>query len=339
MRVLLAGGAGYIGAHTAVALIEAGHEPVLLDNLSNTSPAVSERIERITGAPAPLVVGDAADDEIVEGAFAQHGPFDAIIHFAALKAVGESTQKPLEYYANNLDTTFALLRVGLAHGIRSFVFSSTGTVYSNPADLPFSESATRDLVSLSNPYSKSKLMNEVVLADVQAVHPELNVTSLRYFNPVGAHASGLIGEDPQGIPNNLMPFVARVAIGSLPEVNVFGSDYDTPDGTGQRDYIHVVDLAEGHVAALEKAQPGFVAYNLGTGRPVSVLELIASFEKAVGRELPKRMADRRPGDLAATYSEPTAAERALGWKATRTIDDMTRDVWHWQQQNPRGYDS
>lgn len=338
MKALLAGGAGYVGAHTAVALLDAGHDVVLLDTLGNTSAVVEQRIERITGRKAPLVLGDAADDEIVEGAFAEHGPFDAIIHFAAHKAVGESTQRPLDYYANNLDSTLALLRVGLAHGIRSFVFSSTGTVYSDPADLPFTEEAARNLVELSNPYSKSKLMNEVVLQDVQRVNPEVSVTSLRYFNPVGAHASGLIGEDPQGIPNNLMPFVARVAVGRLESINVFGDDYDTPDGTGQRDYIHVVDLAEGHVAALEKARPGFEAYNLGTGRPVSVLELIASFEKAIGRELPKRMAPRRAGDLAATYCDPGKAERELGWKARLTIDDMTRDVWNWQQQNPGGYE-
>lgn len=338
MRVLLAGGAGYVGAHAAVSLLDAGHEVVLLDNLGNTSAIVEKRIEKITGKSAPLVVGDAADDEVVEGAFSEHGPFDAIIHFAAHKAVGESTQKPLDYYANNLDSTFALLRVGLAHGIRSFVFSSTGTVYSDPADLPFTEEATRNLVDLSNPYSKSKLMNEVVLEDVQRVNPDVSITSLRYFNPVGAHASGLIGEDPQGIPNNLMPFVARVAVGRLDEISVFGDDYDTPDGTGQRDYIHVVDLAEGHVAALEKAKPGFQAYNLGTGKPVSVLELIASFEKAIGRELPKKMAPRRPGDLAATYCDPSKAERDLGWKARLTIDDMTRDVWNWQQQNPGGYE-
>jgi UDP-glucose 4-epimerase len=338
MKVLLAGGAGYIGAHTAVALLDAGHEVVLLDNLGNTSAVVEQRIEQITGKKAPLVVGDAADDEIVEGAFTAHGPFDAIIHFAAHKAVGESTQKPLDYYANNLDSTFALLRVGLANGIRSFVFSSTGTVYSDPADLPFTEDATRNLVELSNPYSKTKLMNEVVLQDVQSVNPEVSITSLRYFNPVGAHESGLIGEDPQGIPNNLMPFVARVAVGRLEKIGIFGDDYDTPDGTGQRDYIHVVDLAEGHVAALEKAQPGFAVYNLGTGQPVSVLELIASFEKAIGRELPKEFQPRRPGDLAATYCDPAKAERELGWKARLTIDDMTRDVWNWQQKNPGGYE-
>ncbi|WP_221586330.1 UDP-glucose 4-epimerase GalE [Microbacterium sp. G2-8] len=338
MRVLLAGGAGYVGTHTAIALLEAGHEPVMLDDLSNTSRVVTERVAEITGTSVPLVVGDAADDEIIESVFDEHGPFEAIIHFAALKAVGESVERPLDYYANNLDTTYALLRVGLAKGIRSFVFSSTGTVYSDPADLPFTEEATRDLVELSNPYSKSKLMNETVLADVQNAHPELNVTLLRYFNPVGAHESGLVGEDPKGVPNNLMPFVARVAVGVLPEVGVFGDDYDTPDGTGQRDYIHVVDLAEGHVKALENAHPGLVAYNLGTGNPVSVLELITSFEKAVGRELPKAMKPRRAGDLAATYCTPIKAERALGWKATRTIDDMTRDVWNWQQKNPGGYE-
>src|SRR5690606_18284618 len=313
MRVLLAGGAGYVGTHTAIALIEAGHEPVLLDDLSNTSAIVTERIAEITGKSIPLVTGDAADDEVVERAFDEHGPFEAIIHFAALKAVGESVQKPLEYYANNLDTTYALLRVGLARGITSFVFSSTGTVYSDPADLPFTEEATRNLVELSNPYSKSKLMNEVALTDIQKANPEINVTLLRYFNPVGAHASGLVGEDPKGIPNNLMPFVARVAVGKLPEIGIFGGDYDTPDGTGQRDYIHVVDLAEGHVKALEKAAPGLVSYNLGTGNPVSVLELVASFEKAAGKELPKSIKPRREGDLAATYCTPAKAERELGW--------------------------
>ena len=336
MRVLLAGGAGYIGAHTAVSLLDAGHEVVLLDDLSGTSAVAAQRVERITGKSAPLVVGNAADDEVVESAFAYHGPIDAIIHFAAFKAVGESTQKPLEYYANNLDTTFALLRVGLAHGIRSFVFSSTGTVYSDPADLPFTEESTTS-VDLSNAYSKSKRMNEVVLADVARVNPDVNVTVLRYFNPVGAHTSGLIGEDPTGIPNNLMPYVSRVAIGALERIGVFGDDYDTPDGTGLRDYIHVVDLADGHVSALEKAAPGYAVYNLGTGRPVSVLELISSFEKAVGRKLPTQILDRRPGDVAATYCDPAKAERELGWKARFGIDEASRDYWTWQSQNPQGY--
>jgi UDP-glucose 4-epimerase len=336
MRVLLAGGAGYIGAHTAVALLDAGHDVVLLDDLSGTSAVAASRIERITGKPAPLVVGDAADDAVVESAFAEYGPIDAIVHLAAFKAVGESTQKPLEYYANNLDSTFALLRVGIAHGIRSFVFSSTGTVYSDPADLPFTEESTTS-VDLSNAYSKSKRMNEVVLADVARVNPELNVTVLRYFNPVGAHPSGLIGEDPSGIPNNLMPYVSRVAIGTLDRIGVFGDDYDTPDGTGLRDYIHVVDLAEGHVVALEQAQPGHAVFNLGTGRPVSVLELIASFEKAVGRELPKEFLPRRAGDVTATYCDPSKAAEVLGWRTRLTIDDASRDYWNWQSTNPQGY--
>ncbi|WP_439591899.1 UDP-glucose 4-epimerase GalE [Microbacterium sp.] len=336
MRVLLAGGAGYVGAHTAVALLDAGHEVVLLDDLSNTSAVAAERIETITGKPAPLLVGDASDDAVVARAFDEHGPIDAVVHLAAFKAVGESTQKPLEYYSNNLDTTFALVRAGLEHGIRSFVFSSTGTVYSDPADLPFTEESTTS-VDLSNPYSKSKRMNEVVLEDVARVHPELNITILRYFNPVGAHESGLIGEDPAGIPNNLMPYVQRVAVGSLERVGIFGDDYDTPDGTGLRDYIHVVDLALGHVAALEKAQPGFMVYNLGTGRPVSVLELVAAFERAVGRELPKTVLGRRAGDVDATYCDPSKAARELDWVATRTIDDATRDAWNWQSRNPDGF--
>ncbi|MFB8385774.1 UDP-glucose 4-epimerase GalE [Microbacterium sp. NPDC055910] len=338
MRVLLAGGAGYIGTHTAVALLDAGHDVVLLDDLSGTSAVAAERVAEISGRAVPLVVGDAADDVAVEQVFADHGPIDAIVHLAAFKAVGESTQKPLEYYSNNLDTTFALLRAGLAHGIRSFVFSSTGTVYSDPADLPFTEQSATS-VDLSNAYSKSKRMNEVVLADVARVHPELNVTVLRYFNPVGAHPSGLIGEDPAGIPNNLMPFVSRVAIGSLDRIGVFGDDYDTPDGTGLRDYIHVVDLAEGHVAALEKAEPGFAVFNLGTGVPVSVLELITSFEAAVGRELPRVILERRPGDVAATYCDPTKARSELGWQTRLTIDDACRDYWNWQTKNPQGYAS
>lgn len=336
MRVLLAGGAGFVGAHTAVALLEAGHEAVLLDDLSNTSDVAAERIARITGEPVALVVGDAADDAVVEAAFDQHGPFDAIVHLAAFKAVGESTQKPLEYYANNLDTTFALLRVGLAHGIRSFLFSSTGTVYSDPADLPFTEESATS-VDLSNPYSKSKRMNEVVLEDVARTHPDLDVTVLRYFNPVGAHPSGLIGEDPSGIPNNLMPYVQRVAIGSLERVGIFGDDYDTPDGTGLRDYIHIVDLALGHVAALERGEPGYAVYNLGTGRPVSVREVVASFERAVGRELAQEVLPRRAGDVAATYCDPAKAQRELGWVAARTIDDASRDAWNWQSQNPQGF--
>ncbi|GAA1938662.1 UDP-glucose 4-epimerase GalE [Microbacterium aoyamense] len=336
MRVLLAGGAGFIGAHTSVALLDAGHEVILLDDLSNTSAIAAERIAQITGKTVELVVGDASDPVVVAGVFDEHGPIDAVVHLAAFKAVGESTQKPLEYYSNNLDTTFALLRAGIDHGIRSFVFSSSGTVYADPADLPFTEEATTS-VDLSNPYGKSKRMNEVVLEDVARVHPDLNVTILRYFNPVGAHESGLIGEDPSGIPNNLMPYVQRVAVGALERVGIFGDDYDTPDGTGLRDYIHVVDLALGHVAALEKAQPGFAIYNLGTGRPVSVLELVSAFERAVGRELPREILPRRAGDVAASYCDPAKAARELDWVAVRTIDDATRDAWNWQSRNPQGF--
>lgn len=336
MRVLLAGGAGYVGAHTAVALLDAGHDVVLLDDLSNTSAVAAERVSQITGRPAPLVVGDASDESVVAAAFDEFGPFDAIVHLAAFKAVGESMEKPLDYYSNNLDTTFALARVGLERGIRSFLFSSTGTVYSDPSDLPFTEESTTS-VDLSNPYSKSKRMNEVVLADVARVNPELDVTVLRYFNPVGAHESGLIGEDPSGIPNNLMPYVQRVAVGSLERIGIFGDDYDTPDGTGLRDYIHVVDLALGHVAALERSQPGFAVYNLGTGRPVSVRELIAAFERAVGRELPQTVLPRRAGDVDATYCDPSKAARELDWVATRTIDDAARDAWNWQSRNPQGF--
>ncbi|GAA3010860.1 UDP-glucose 4-epimerase GalE [Microbacterium aurantiacum] len=338
MRVLLAGGAGYVGAHTAVALLDAGHDAVLLDDLSNTSALAADRIAQITGKTAPLVVGDASDDAVVAGVFDAHGPFDAIVHLAAYKAVGESTQKPLDYYSNNLDTTFALLRVGLERGIRSFLFSSTGTVYSDPADLPFTEDSTTS-VDLSNPYSKSKRMNEVVLEDLARVQPDLAVTVLRYFNPVGAHPSGLIGEDPAGIPNNLMPYVQRVAIGDLERVGIFGDDYDTPDGTGLRDYIHIVDLAAGHVAALEQAQPGYEVFNLGTGTPVSVYQLIAAFEKAAGRELPKAVLPRRAGDVAATYCDPAKARTVLGWQAQYGIGDAARDAWRWQSQNPRGFAS
>lgn len=336
MRVLLAGGAGFVGAHTAVALLDAGHEVVLLDDLSNTSAVAADRVAEIAGRPAPLVVGDASDDAVVAAVFDAHGPFDAIVNFAAFKAVGESTQKPVEYYANNLDTTFALLRVGRERGIRSFLFSSTGTVYTDPADLPFTEESTTG-IEQTNPYSRSKRMNEVVLEDLAKVAPELDITVLRYFNPVGAHPSGLIGEDPNGIPNNLMPYVQRVAIGDLERVGIFGDDYDTPDGTGLRDYIHIVDLAAGHVAALEKGQPGFAVYNLGTGSPVSVKQLVAAFEKAVGRELPQTLLPRRAGDVAATYCDPSKAQRELGWTASLTIDDACRDAWNWQSRNPQGF--
>lgn len=336
MRVLLTGGAGYIGAHVAVSLIEAGHEAIIVDDLSNSSDQAVVRVEEITGASVPLLVADARDEEAVAAFVRQHAPVDAVIHLAGLKAVGESMAEPVRYYDVNLGSALAVLKVMKREGIPTIVFSSSATVYGDPEHLPLTEQS-RTGIDLANPYGKTKRVIEEILADAAAADPDLQVVSLRYFNPVGAHDSGRIGEDPAGIPNNLMPFVARVAVGALDEIGVFGDDYDTPDGTGQRDYIHVVDLAAGHVAALEHAAPGFEVFNLGTGTPVSVLEVIASFERAAGRELPRRILARRPGDIAASWCDPSKAERELGWKAERTIDDASRDSWRWQSGNPSGY--
>ncbi|WP_374311825.1 UDP-glucose 4-epimerase GalE [Microbacterium sp.] len=336
MRVLLTGGAGYIGAHTAVALIEAGHDVLVVDDLSGTSAEAVARIERITGASVPLLVADVRDREALSAFVREHAPVDAVIHLAGLKAVGDSVAQPVRYYDVNLGTSITLLEVMAAEGIRTVVFSSSATVYGTPEHLPLSEDSPTG-IDLANPYGKTKRIIEEILSDAAAADPGLSAVSLRYFNPVGAHPSGLIGEDPHGIPNNLMPFVSRVAIGALPEVSVFGTDYDTPDGTGLRDYIHVTDLAAGHVAALERAEAGYEVYNLGTGKPVSVLELIAAFERASGREIPRRLTARRPGDVAASYCDPGKAERALGWSTRLTIDDACRDYWNWQTQNPDGY--
>ncbi len=336
MRVLLAGGAGYIGAHVAVALIDAGHDVIVVDDLSNSRAEAISRVERITGGTVPLLVADARDEDAVAGFVRDHAPVDAVIHLAGLKAVGESVAEPVRYYDVNLGSALALLKVMAREGIPTIVFSSSATVYGEPESLPLTEES-RTGIDLANPYGKTKRMIEEILHDASAADPALRVVSLRYFNPVGAHTSGLIGEDPAGIPNNLMPYVARVAVGALDEIGVFGDDYETPDGTGLRDYIHVVDLAEGHVRALEQAKPGYEVYNLGTGTPVSVLELIASFERAAGRTLPTRIRERRPGDIAASWCDPAKAERELGWRATRTIDDASRDAWNWQSQNPQGY--
>ncbi len=336
MRVLLAGGAGYIGAHTAVALVEAGHEVLVLDDLSNSSAEAVARVEQLTGATIPLLVADARDEGAVTDFVRAHAPVDAVILLAGLKAVGESVADPVRYYDVNIGSAIALLKVMKAEGVPTIVFSSSATVYGDPESLPLSEESPTG-IDLANPYGKTKRMIEEILHDAAAADAGLRAVSLRYFNPVGAHRSGRIGEDPSGIPNNLMPYVARVAVGSLERIGIFGDDYDTPDGTGLRDYIHVVDLAIGHVVALEKALPGYSVHNLGTGTPVSVLELIASFERAVGRELPTVRLPRRPGDVAASYCDPTKAERELGWKATRTIDDACRDSWNWQSQNPNGY--
>ncbi|WP_169581004.1 MULTISPECIES: UDP-glucose 4-epimerase GalE [Microbacterium] len=336
MRVLLTGGAGYIGAHTAIALIEAGHEVLIIDDMSGTSAAAVARIEEITGTDVPMLESDLRDEATLTAFVRENAPVDAVVHLAGLKAVGESMANPIRYYDVNIGTSVTLLKVMAAEGIHTIIFSSSATVYGTPEHLPLTEESPTG-IDLANPYGKTKRIIEEILADAAAADPELRAVSLRYFNPVGAHPSGLIGEDPHGIPNNLMPFVSRVAIGALPEVSVFGTDYDTPDGTGLRDYIHVTDLADGHVAALEHAQPGYEVYNLGTGEPVSVLQLIEAFERASGREIPRRLAPRRPGDVAATYGDPSKAERVLGWSTKLTIDDACRDYWNWQTKNPDGY--
>ena len=336
MRVLLAGGAGYIGAHTAVALVEAGHDVLVVDDLSNSSAEAVARVEQITGAAVPLLSADARDVDALTAFVREHAPVDAVIHLAGLKAVGESVAEPVRYYDVNLGSSLAILKVMAAEEIPTIVFSSSATVYGEPESLPLSEESPTG-IDLANPYGKTKRIIEEILKDAAAADPRLRAVSLRYFNPVGAHPSGLIGEDPAGIPNNLMPYVARVAVGTLDRVGVFGDDYDTPDGTGQRDYIHVVDLAAGHVAALERARDGYQVYNLGTGTPVSVLELIAAFERASGKQIPREILPRRAGDVAASYCDPSKAQRDLGWTATRTIDDACRDSWNWQSKNPNGY--
>lgn len=336
MRVLLTGGAGYIGAHTAIALLEAGHDVLIVDDMSGTSAEAVARVERITGASIPVLAADLRDEAALTAFVREHAPVDAVVHLAGLKAVGDSMANPVRYYDVNIGTSVTLLKVMAAEGIHTIVFSSSATVYGTPERLPLTEESPTG-IDLANPYGKTKRIIEEILADAAAADHELRAVSLRYFNPVGAHPSGLIGEDPHGVPNNLMPFVSRVAIGTLPEVQVFGTDYDTPDGTGQRDYIHVTDLAAGHVAALEQAEPGYEVYNLGTGEPVSVLELLAAFERASGREIPRKLAPRRPGDVAASYGDPSKAERRLGWSTRLTIDDACRDYWNWQTQNPNGY--
>jgi UDP-glucose 4-epimerase len=337
MRVLVSGGAGYIGSHTVLSLLSAGHDVVVVDDFSNSKPTVIGRLEALSGKRVPVHSLDLTDAEKTERVFA-HEQVDAVIHFAGYKAVGESVIKPLEYYRNNLDSTFSLVNAMRAHGVTKFVFSSSATVYGEKAPVPYREDY--EYLSSSSPYGQSKVMIERVLSDVAAVSEGWKVALLRYFNPVGAHASGEVGEDPQGVPNNLMPFVAQVAVGRRDHLTVFGADYPTADGTCERDYIHVMDLAEGHVAALEHldamTEPAR-AYNLGTGTGTSVLELLHAFERAVGRELPYEVGPRRPGDLPAFWADATRANRELGWQATRSIDDMCADTWRWQSQNPQGF--
>ena len=336
MNILVTGGAGYIGSHTLIELIEAGYTPVVVDNLSNSSPEALKRVEKITGAKILFYKLDLRNEEEMKKVFAEH-KFDAIIHFAGLKAVGESVAKPLHYYNNNLTSTLTLLQQAVEHKVPKFIFSSSATVYGTPEELPLKETS-RTGVGITNPYGQTKYMIEQILQDVVAANPNLQVTILRYFNPVGAHESGLIGEDPNGLPNNLLPYVSQVAVGKLPEVGVFGDDYDTPDGTGVRDYIHVVDLAKGHVAALKSAQNGVSVYNLGTGQGTSVLELINAFSKAAGKPIPYVIKPRRPGDIASCYATSEKALNELGWQAKKSIATACEDSWKWQSGNPSGYE-
>ena len=333
--VLVTGGAGYIGSHTVLELLAAGWPVVVLDNLCNSSDESLKRVARISGCPAPLVRGDVRDEALVSDLIGRH-EFCAVLHFAGLKAVGESVAQPLLYYDNNVTGTQVLLRCLQRAGVRRFVFSSSATVYGDPASVPLHEDSP---LAPTNPYGRSKRMVEQMLEDLAVSEAGWSVANLRYFNPVGAHESGLIGEDPAGIPNNLMPFVAQVAVGRLAQLSVFGSDWSTRDGTGVRDYIHVVDLARGHLAALERvcANPGAFTVNLGTGRGVSVLEMVRAFEKASGRPVPFRLVERRPGDIAECYADPARAQALLGWRAEFGIDRMCTDAWRWQSANPRGY--
>lgn len=335
MKILVTGGAGYIGSHTVVELLNDGYGVVVIDNLSNSSQESLRRVEAIAGKAVDFHEADLRDEAAVDGIFAR-GDIDAVIHFAGLKAVGESVAKPLLYYQNNLDSTMVLLEQMEKHDVKKLVFSSSATVYGDPATLPITEDMPR---SATNPYGQTKLMIEQMLEDISETKDGWNITSLRYFNPVGAHESGRIGEDPNGIPNNLLPYVSQTAIGKRDKVNVFGGDYDTVDGTGVRDYIHVVDLARAHLAALEHLDHAdeYKAYNIGTGTGVSVLELIKAFGEAAGRDIPYDIVDRRPGDVAACYADVSLAERELEWKATLGIAQACADSWRWQSQNPDGY--
>ncbi len=328
--ILLTGGAGFIGSHTAVELLASGENVIVLDDLSNSKESVVERIERIAGRRVRFYKADAADKAAMTRVFDEN-EISAVIHFAGLKAVGESVQKPVAYYRNNLDTTLTLLEVMKEHGVHRLIFSSSATVYGTSEDVPFKESAPTG--SCTNPYGWTKYMIEQILRDAAKADDELSVVLLRYFNPIGAHESGLIGEAPNGIPNNLMPYIMQVAAGILPQLSVFGDDYPTPDGTGVRDYIHVVDLAKGHVAALHYAlqHKGIEAVNLGTGRGYSVLDIVRAFERVNGVKVPYRIAPRRPGDLATCYAATEKAKNLLGWQAEKDIDDMCRDAWRWQQ--------
>ena len=337
MKTLLTGGAGYIGSHTAIELLSHGHEVVIFDNFSNSHPEAIRRVEKITGRSIPVICGDIRDQSALEQALKEHN-IDSVVHFAGKKAVGESVAQPVDYYDNNVNGTLVLLRAMKNQNVRKLVFSSSATVYGSPQYLPLNEEHP---TSATNPYGRSKLMVEEILADLYRSDSQWSLAVLRYFNPIGAHASGLIGEDPSDIPNNLLPFVAQVAVGRREKLQIFGGDYDTVDGTGVRDYIHVVDLARGHVKALEKlaglAQPELLTVNLGTGKGYSVLEVLHAFEKSCGKTLPYAIAERRPGDVASCYANPDHALKTLGWQAEHSLDAMCADTWRWQSQNPNGY--
>jgi UDP-glucose 4-epimerase len=335
MNILVTGGAGYIGSHTVLELLNKGHAVTIVDNLCNSHEEPVRRVEALTGKKIAFFKADLLDRAELEKVFAS-ARHDAVIHFAGLKAVGESVSKPLAYYHNNITGTLNLLDAMKAHAVKTLVFSSSATVYGIPKSVPLREDAP---LSATNPYGRTKLMLEEILRDLQVAEPDWRIALLRYFNPVGSHISGRIGEDPNGIPNNLMPYVAQVAVGKLSTLRVFGGNYPTRDGTGVRDYIHVVDLALGHLAALNKLaeKPGLITVNLGTGCGYSVLEMISAFEKASGRKVPYEIVTRRPGDVAECYADPTLAHQLLGWRATRGVEEMCADQWRWQSQNPHGY--
>ncbi|WP_226682002.1 UDP-glucose 4-epimerase GalE [Sutcliffiella horikoshii] len=335
MAILVTGGAGYIGSHTSVELLNAGYDIVIVDNFSNSSHVSLNRIKEITGKDFAFHEVDLLDKEGLDKVFREHA-IEAVIHFAGLKAVGESVEKPLFYYHNNITGTLYLCEVMQEHGVKNIVFSSSATVYGLPESVPISESFP---LSATNPYGQTKLMIEQIMRDLQVADSDWSISLLRYFNPIGAHESGRIGEDPNGIPNNLMPFITQVAIGKLPQLQVFGNDYDTVDGTGVRDYIHVVDLAKGHLKALEKvlSNTGVNAYNLGTGNGYSVLEMVKAFEKASEKDVPYKIVARRPGDIGECFADPTKAKEELGWQAEKGLDEMCQDSWKWQKNNPDGY--
>lgn len=335
MLVLVTGGMGYIGSHTCIQMIDAGMTPIIFDNLYNSKSSVLDRIEEVSGQRPIFIEGDVRDKGALDKVFSQYD-IESVIHFAGLKAVGESVSMPLEYYDNNVNGSYVLVSAMRDAGVKSLIFSSSATVYGDPASTPILENFP---TSATNPYGRSKLIVEECLTDFQQANPDWSITLLRYFNPVGSHPSGRLGEDPQGIPNNLMPFVSQVAVGRREFLSIFGSDYPTIDGTGVRDYIHVMDLADGHLAALNHVgkKSNLHIYNLGTGKGNSVLEMVAAFEKASGKSIPYKLVDRRPGDIAECWADPAKAKADLNWVATRTLNDMTQDTWRWQSNNPEGY--